>query len=86
MANKKRKAQSVDDHVSEIKDLVSEVSKVIDNHPEFQDKNFGLFYQHGRLGYIDLDRFAESTKAKVNVDGEEKTLAEIKKDIDRNEK
>jgi len=45
--------------------------------------NFALFYQHGRLGYMDLNAFAESTKVRLEQDGEEKTLTEIQKDIDK---
>ena len=67
----------------DIKDIVAGVSDIIDKHPAMKEMNFGLFYQHGRLGFVDLDAFAESTKAKINVDGEEKTLTEIKNDIDK---
>ena len=48
----------------DIQELVTAVSKIISNHPVLVDKNFGLYYQHGRLGYIDLDAFAKS----VNLD------------------
>ena len=33
---------------------------------------------------MDLDAFAESTKARINEGDEEKTLTEIAKDIDKN--
>lgn len=71
------------DRISDIKDIVAGVSDIIDKHPAMKEMNFGLFYQHGRLGFVDLDAFAESTKAKIDVDGEEKTLTEIKNDIDK---
>ena len=45
--------------------------------------NFGLFYQHGRLGFVDLDAFANSTKMKINEDGKEQTLTEYKNNIDK---
>ena len=79
--------QSVDydSHMADIKDIVAGVSSLIDEHPKLKDMNFGLFYQHGRLGFVDLDAFAKSTKAKINVDGEEKSLTELQKDIDKNE-
>lgn len=48
----------------DIQELVTAVSKIISNHQALVDKNFGLYYQHGRLGYIDLDAFAKS----VNLD------------------
>lgn len=48
----------------DIQELVTAVSKIISNHPALVDKNFGLYYQHGRLGYIDLDAFAKS----INLD------------------
>ena len=71
--------------IEDIKDIVGKVSSIIDEHPKLKDINFGLFYQHGRLGFVDLDAFAESTKVKLDADGEEKTLTELKNDIDKNE-
>lgn len=85
MKIKDKNAQSVqDDHMSDIRDIVAKMGALIDEHPKVKDMNFGLFYQHGRLGFIDLDAFAESTKAKLNIDGEEKSLTELQKDIDKN--
>lgn len=85
MKIKDKNAQSVqDDHMSDIRDIVAKMGVLIDEHPKVKDMNFGLFYQHGRLGFIDLDAFAESTKAKLNIDGEEKSLTELQKDIDKN--
>ena len=81
--DKKEKEPDFSEYTNEIKDLVTKVGDIIEAIPSFKDRNFGLFYQHGRLGYVDLDAFASSTKAKLNVDGEEKTLAEIKKDVDK---
>jgi hypothetical protein len=86
MKMKNKDTQSVDyeSHMSDIKDIVAGVSELIDKHPALKDMNFGLFYQHGRLGFVDLDAFAKSTKARLNVDGEEKSLTELQKDIDKN--
>ena len=79
--------QSIDysSHIADIKDVVAGVSEIIDAHPALKDMNFGLFYQHGRLGFVDLDAFAKSTKARLEVDGEEKTLTELQNDIDKTE-
>lgn len=78
--------QSVDygSHMDDIKDIVAGLSAIIDEHPKIKDMNFGLFYQHGRLSFVDLDAFAKSTKARIDVDGEEKSLTELQKDIDKN--
>ena len=70
-------------HMETIKDLVANVSSLIDAKPDLKDMNFGLFYQHGRLGFVDLDAFANSTKMKINEDGKEQTLTEYKKNIDK---
>lgn len=70
-------------HMETIKDLVANVSSLIDAKPDLKEMNFGLFYQHGRLGFVDLDAFANSTKMKINEDGKEQTLTEYKNDIDK---
>ena len=70
-------------HMETIKDLVTNVSSLIDAKPDLKEMNFGLFYQHGRLGFVDLDAFANSTKMKINEDGKEQTLTEYKNDIDK---
>lgn len=70
-------------HMETIKDLVANVSSLIDAKPDLKEMNFGLFYQHGRLGFVDLDAFADSTKMKINEDGKEQTLTEYKNDIDK---
>ena len=70
-------------HMETIKDLVANISSLIDAKPDLKEMNFGLFYQHGRLGFVDLDAFANSTKMKINEDGKEKTLTEYKNDIDK---
>lgn|SRR5574344_1167528 len=44
----------------DIQQFVTGVSAMLDNHPLLKNKNFGLFYQHGRLGYVDLDLFAKN--------------------------
>lgn len=85
---KQERTQSTNysEHISDIKDIVSQMGNIIERYPKIKDMNFGLFYQHGRIGFVDLDAFAQSTKARLNVDGEEKSLTELKEDIDRNEK
>lgn len=85
---KQERTQSANysEHISDIKDIVSQMGDIIAQHPTIKDMNFGLFYQHGRIGFVDLDAFAQSTKARLNVDGEEKSLTELKEDIDKNEK
>jgi len=72
-----------DDHMPEVKELVSKVGALIDSYPHLKVKNFGLFYQQGRLGYMDLDVFAQATKVRTEENGEEKNLAELKKEIDK---
>ena len=47
--------------------------------------NFGLFYQEGRLSLVDLDAFAKSTKVRLSENGEEKNLAEVKKEVDKSQ-
>ena len=70
-------------HMETIKNLVANVSSLIDAKPDLKEMNFGLFYQHGRFGFVDLDAFANSTKMKINEDGKEQTLTEYKNDIDK---
>ena len=70
-------------HMETIKNLVANVSSLLDANPDLTEMNFGLFYQHGRLGFVDLDAFANSTKMKINEDGKEQTLTEYKNDIDK---
>lgn len=65
-----------------VRAMFTEVDKIIQASP-LKDMNFGLFYQDGRLSLLDLDAFAESTKVRLEQDGEEKTLTEIQKDIDK---
>ena len=65
----------------EIQALVTSVSETINTHEKLKNKNLGLFYQHGRLSYVDLDIFAKA----ANI---EKLIAERKnnKSIDKEEK
>jgi len=78
-----REYEAYADYQADIQRLVSDVGEVIDKHPEMKGLNFGLFYQHGRIGYVDLDAFARSTKIKLTEDGEEQTLTELKQNIDK---
>ena len=65
----------------EIHQLVSAVSEVIQKTEGLKDKNFGLFYQHGRLGFIDLDAFAKT----VDTTALAEKIANEQKSIDKNE-
>lgn len=73
------------DHMEDIKELVNVMGQFIEQHEALQKLNFGLYYQHGRIGFVDLDAFAKATKVATE-DGSEKTLAELKQDIDKEEK
>lgn len=68
----------------EIQALVASVSDTINKHQKLKNKNFGLFYQHGRLGYVDLDVFAKTIDKDKLIKATE--LAKSKKTIDKNEK
>ncbi len=74
------------EHMEDVKSLIADISGYITKYPSLQEKNFGLFYQHGRLGFIDLDAFAKSTKVTTEENGEEKSLAELKNELDKEKK
>ena len=59
--------------------LLIAVSQIIQNHPNLVEKNFSIHYQHGRIGYMDLDAFAKS------VDLEKLVKAKEENSIDKNE-
>ena len=63
----------------DIQEMVTAVSQIIQNHPNLVEKNFSLHYQHGRIGYMDLDAFAKS------VDIEKIAKAKEQKNVDKNE-
>lgn len=69
---------------SQIRELVTAYGELLEQFPELTESNFGLFYQNGRIAYLDLDAFAQQTKVVDEEDGEEKSLAEIKQNIDKN--
>lgn len=74
--------EAYSDIVEDIQGMVTAVSQIISNHEKIKDKNFCLYYQHGRLGYLDLDEFAKN----VDVKGmQEKINTESKKELDKNE-
>jgi hypothetical protein len=56
---------------------------MIEDYPELTKGNFGLFYQNGRIAFLDLDAFAKQTTLVTEEGGEEKTLEEIKQNIDK---
>jgi hypothetical protein len=63
----------------DIQELVAAVSQVIQEHPNMVNKNFSIHYQHGRIGYMDLDAFAKT------VDLEKLVKAKEENSVDRNE-
>lgn len=69
-----------------VRSLVSELATVIDKYDDLKKMNFGIFYQNGRIGFMDLDAFAETTKVKLDADGEEKSLTEVKERLNKEEK
>ena len=74
--------EAYSDVVVDIQSMVTAVSQIIDSHEKMKEKNFCLYYQHGRLGYLDLDEFAKN----VDVKGmQEKMQAETEKELDKNE-
>jgi len=81
-----KEAQYTADHMDAVRQLVADVSSLIDGSETLRNMNFGLFHQHGRVGFVDLDAFAESTKLRLTPDGEEQTLTEMKNSIDKDEK
>ena len=71
-------AEMYESVANDIKDLVTEFSQIIQNHPNLVEKNFSIHYQHGRIGYMDLDAFAKS------VDLEKLVKAKEENSIDKN--
>ena len=63
---------------NDIQALVTAVSQIIQNHPNLVEKNFSIHYQHGRIGYMDLDAFAKS------IDLEKLAKAKEENNIDKN--
>lgn len=63
----------------DIQEMVTAVSQIIQEHPNLVEKNFSIHYQHGRIGYMDLDAFAKS------VDLEKLVKAKEENSVDRNE-
>lgn len=63
----------------DIQEMVTAVSQIIQNHPNLVEKNFSIHYQHGRIGYMDLDAFAKT------VDLEKLVKAKEENSIDKNE-
>lgn len=80
---KEQRTQDTASHMDDVKTLIAELGNLIDKSATLKDMNFGVFYQHGRLGFVDLDAFAESTKIRLTPDGEEKTLTEMQKSVDK---
>ena len=72
-------AEMYESVAQDIQSLVAEFSQIIQNHPNLVEKNFSVHYQHGRIGYMDLDAFAKS------VDLEKLVKAKEENSIDKNE-
>lgn len=72
-------AEMYESVAEDIQSLVTEFSQIIQNHPTLVEKNFSVHYQHGRIGYMDLDAFAKS------VDLEKLVKAKEENSIDKNE-
>lgn len=60
-----------------VRNFVSDVNETLAKYPGLVEMNFALFYQKGRLGFMDLDAFAKTVTARTEEDGEMKTLEEI---------
>lgn len=71
------------EHLDDIKDLVAQLGDYIAGKPVLAEKNFALYYQHGRIGFVDLDAFAQTTKVALEENGEQKSLADIQNSIDK---
>ena len=71
-------AAMYEEAAKDIQELVAAVSQVIQKHPNLVEKNFSIHYQHGRIGYMDLDAFAKS------VDLEKLVKAKEENSIDKN--
>lgn len=72
-------AEMYESVAQDIQSLVAEFSQIIQNHPNLVEKNFSVHYQHGRIGYMDLDAFAKS------VDLEKLVKAKEENSIDKSE-
>ena len=71
-------AEMYEEAAKDIQELVAAVSQVIQEHPKLVEKNFSIHYQHGRIGYMDLDAFARS------IDIEKIVKAKEENSIDKN--
>jgi len=72
-------AEMYESVAKDIQEMVTAVSQIIQNHPNLVEKNFSIHYQHGRIGYMDLDAFAKT------VDLEKLVKSKEENSIDKNE-
>lgn len=79
-----KKEEVNQDNANSVRNLFAKVSDIIEADEKLSSMNFGLFYQDGRLSLVDLDAFAKSTKVRLSKDGEEKSLTELQKNVDKN--
>lgn len=68
-----------------IRNLIATLSEAIAKDETLKDMNFALYHQHGRLAFMDLDAFAKATKVRTDEEGKEKSLEELKQELDKNE-
>jgi hypothetical protein len=78
-----RKDNVYEDIMNDVQSMIMAVSQIIDNHPNLKERNFGLYYQHGRLGYVDLDAFAESVDLDAIKKAREEKITEDENTLDK---
>ena len=61
----------------DIQEMVTAVSQIIQNHPNLVEKNFSIHYQHGRIGYMDLDAFAKTVDLEKLVKAKEEACNRV---------
>lgn len=69
---------------AQIQSFVTDISTVIEKHENMKARNFALYCQHGRLGYVDLDQFAKSINAEALLKKANKKKS--KKSLDKKKK
>lgn len=65
---------------TDIQEMVSKISNIIQDYPNLVNKNFSIHYQHGRIGYMDLDAFAKSVDLEKLVKAKEENSIDRKDD------
>lgn len=83
MKLEKEDKEKFQDQEKVVRQLMATLSESIEKFDILKDMNFGLFYQHGRVAFVDLDVFAKNTTAKLKEKDETKTLTELTEEIDK---